>query len=104
MNLFVVISKAAEFDLEDIFDYTYTEHGIDQAVKYVSDFDVVFENLARHPNLGRDRSEIREGLRSFLHKHHIVFYRIMMDKIRIVRILHEARDLPRQFKDILVDS
>ena len=98
MQLFIEISEVAEFDLEDIFDYTDESHGDDQAFEYVSSFDDLFEKLITHPKMGRTRPEIREGLRSIVKGYHVVFYRIMRDRIRIVRILHGSRDLPNQFK------
>lgn len=100
MELYIEISVAAEYDLEDIFDYTESEHGVDQAFTYVSSFDETFEKLLTHPEMGIPRPEIHKGLRSILKEFHVVFYRIMPDRIRIVRILHGSRDLPKQFYDI----
>ena len=97
MGLFVEISMAAEQDLEDVFDYSLQEHGLGQAVKYVSSFDEAFQNLTTYPEIGRARLEIRVGLRSILKSYHVIFYRILSDRIRIVRVLHRNRDLPRQF-------
>ena len=100
MALQVEISLTAVRDLEDIFDYTQQSYGEDQALKYVSSFDDVFDTLTGNPELGRDRTEIREGLRSIPKEQHIVFYRILENRIRIVRILHASKDLPRQFPDL----
>jgi toxin ParE1/3/4 len=97
MILRVEISRESENDLEKIFDYTLGMHGIDQAYKYVASFDEVLENLAIHPLIGRERNEIHQGLRSIIKDFHVIFYRIMDDRIRIVRILHTAQDLPKRF-------
>lgn len=91
----VILSKAADIDLEDIFDYTLEEFGLDQAIFYVSGFDEVFGVISGNPEIGRERKEIREGLRSFSKERHVIFYRILNDHIRIVRILHGSRDLPK---------
>ena len=99
MPLPIEISRVADLDLEDIFDYTVAQYGVDRAIKYVSSFDEVFDYLSLHPTLGRDRPEIRTGLRSLNKEYHIIFYRILVDRIRIVRILHGSRDLPRHFPD-----
>ncbi|MCH8157981.1 MAG: type II toxin-antitoxin system RelE/ParE family toxin, partial [Nitrospinae bacterium] len=88
MTLFYELSAAADSDLDEIFDYTAHEFGMDQAVKYVSDFDEVFERLSQNPQSGLDRKEIRSGLRSFIKDKHVVFYRILKDRVRVVRILH----------------
>lgn len=55
--------------------------------------------LCNTPLKGRARPEIREGLRSHIQESHIVFYRLIKDRIRIVRILHGSRDLPQNFKN-----
>ena len=47
-----------------------------------------------NPKSGRERFEIRMGLRSIVQNSHVIFYRILKDRIRIVRILHGSRDLP----------
>jgi toxin ParE1/3/4 len=87
------LSLAADSDIEAIFDYTEKEFGFDQAVKYVSDLDTVFNELIRSPELGRKRNEIKIELRSLVQESHIIFYRILEDRIRIVRVLHESRDV-----------
>ncbi len=91
------LSLEADRDLEDIFDHTYGELGVAQAAQYVSSFDDVLEALAANPHMGRTRDEVRAGLRSVVKEHHVVFYRLLDDRIRIVRILHGSRDLPRYF-------
>ena len=91
----VLLSKAADADLEDIFDYTLEQFGLDQAISYVSGFDDVFETISENPEIGRDRKEIIEELRSLAKDRHIIFYRILSNHIRIVRILHGSRDFPK---------
>ncbi len=92
------LSSEADQDISDIFDYTEVEFGLDQAVSYVSAFDACFAQLIENPELGRERGEIREALRSIASGSHTVFYRIFKDHIRIVRILHGSRDLPKHFQ------
>jgi toxin ParE1/3/4 len=91
----VILSKAADADLEDIFEYTFEEFGLDQAVSYVSGFDDVFDMISENPEIGRERKEIRTELRSLIKDKHVIFYRSLSDHVRIVRILHGSRDLPR---------
>lgn len=87
------LSLEADNDLDEIFDYTVEQFGIEQAIKYLSGFEQLFENLGNHPKSGRSRNEIRKGLRSISYISHTVFYRIMEDHLRIVRILHASRDV-----------
>jgi toxin ParE1/3/4 len=91
------LSLPADQDLEEIFDYTEEEFGSDQAAKYLTELQDVFEQLVENPELGRERNEIKQGLRSFTKDAHVVFYRILSKHIRIVRVLHGSRDLPKHF-------
>lgn len=91
------LSQEADQDLDEIFDYTEAEFGFGQAVTYTNQFDVIFEKLLDNPGIGKKRDEIKPGLRSFPKAEHIVFYRILKDRLRIVRVLHGSRDLPRFF-------
>lgn len=87
------LSQEADLDLEDIFDYTAIEFGIDQAVQYLMGFEELFKLLSINPRMGKERNEIRIGLRSIVKESHIVFYRITSHSIRIVRVLHTSRDI-----------
>jgi toxin ParE1/3/4 len=90
-----ILSRETEHDLEAIFDYTEQQFGVDQAAAYLSELEECFKQLIANPKLGRERTEIRVGLRSLVLKHHVVFYRIGDNHIRIVRILHGSRDFPK---------
>ena len=94
-----VLSQAAEEDLAQIFDYTELEFGLGQAIQYLSEMEKEFYQLRDNPALGRERKEIRAGLRSVPYQSHIIFYRILDNQIRLVRILHASRDLPKFLKD-----
>ena len=87
------LSPEADQDLEEIFEYTEREFGFDQAIEYLSGFDGLLGKLVNNPELGKERKEIREGLRSILKEKDVIFYRILKNRIRIVRILHGSRDL-----------
>ncbi|HHZ83589.1 MAG TPA: hypothetical protein EYN60_06230, partial [Nitrospirales bacterium] len=52
-----------------------------------------FDRLIENPKFGKAREEIRAELRSLVWEQHVVFYRMIEDHIRIVRILHGSRDV-----------
>ena len=95
---FYELSSEADQDISDIFDYTEAEFGLYQAVSYITALDECFTQLVENPEFGRERDEIREELRSITSSSHIVFYCILEDRIRIVRVLHGSRDLPKYFQ------
>ncbi|MCL7761798.1 type II toxin-antitoxin system RelE/ParE family toxin [Polaribacter sp. Z014] len=92
------LSQEADFDIEKIFDYTEKEYGFNQAVSYLTDLEAVFNNLVIHPEIGRQRNEIKQDLFSITEQQHIIFYRLLNNHIRIVRVLHGSKDIPRNFK------
>lgn len=92
-----VLSREADNDLEKIFDYTFEEFGFNQAVKYLDEIDEVFVKIINTPEIGRSRNEIKKSVYSLPIGSHIVFYTIQIDYIRILRVLHGAKDLPKSF-------
>ncbi|MDX2001149.1 MAG: type II toxin-antitoxin system RelE/ParE family toxin [Chitinophagales bacterium] len=91
------LSKIADNDLEEIFDFTIWKFGFEQGVSYLQLIEEVIVLLAQQPNMGKQRNELKEGLLSYPVESHIIFYQILPNRIRIVRILHGSRDLPRFF-------
>ena len=92
-----ILSEIADKDLEDIFDYTFDEFGFDQAEKYLLEIEEIFQNLIINPQIGKKRDEIKQGLYSFPKDNHIIFYRILDNHIRVVRVLHGSQDIPKYF-------
>lgn len=88
------LSIAADQDLEETFDYTAQKFGPNQAVEYLQELEGIFLLLLNNPKIGKERIEIKPGLGSTPKDSHVIFYRIAVDHIRIVRILHRSRDLP----------
>lgn len=95
MPLGYKLSPEADNDIEDIFDYTEFEYGLQKAVEYTTQFHIVFIELSQSPELGRSRDEIKVGLRSLIQDKHVIFYRILKDHIRIARVIHNRCDIPR---------
>jgi len=92
-----VLSKEADLDLENILDYTEIEFGFHQAVIYLNDLEAVFQLLVKNPEIGRKREELRLGLYSIVEQEHIIFYSIVNEYIRIIRVLHGNKDIPHYF-------
>lgn len=92
-----VLSVEADSDIDAIFDYTESGHGFNQAVSYLTDLEAVFQKLILNPQIGKNRDDIKKELFSLPEQEHTIFYRNLSDKIRIVRVLHGSRDLPKFF-------
>lgn len=55
--------------------------------------DVVLNLLADHPRIGAPKRGSMSDLRSFTVGRYILFYQPIVDGVRLVRVLHGARDL-----------
>jgi toxin ParE1/3/4 len=90
------LSRQAEQDLEDIWLYLADQDEIlaDQKIAQILNR---FPMLAQFPDMGKQRDDLLSGLRSFPLKPHIIFYTKQTNRIEIVRILHQSRDIQSQF-------
>jgi toxin ParE1/3/4 len=86
-----VLSQEADIDLEEIFEYSYEEFRLNQAINYLGEIDAVFIKIVNTPEIGKTRNELKQGLYSIPIGMHIVFYRILTDHVRIVRVLYGGR-------------
>lgn len=98
MSRFVLSEDAAE-DLQSIYVFSEMTWGATQAEKYLVELYALFELIAAKPLLGRLRTELAEGLRSFPHGPHVVFYMQWQTNLAIVRILHGSRDVEALFSE-----
>lgn len=91
------LSEAAVIDLSDIYDYTISEIGKNQADSYLTGIEEKILMLLNQQTTGRNRDEIRKDLKSINFSKHVIFYSFTKGTILIVRILHIRRDIPKQF-------
>ncbi len=54
-------------------------------------------NFRLNPKSLNEFNEIKIGLYSITEQEHVIFYRILKDYIRIVKVLHGSKDIPKQF-------
>lgn len=93
----ILLSRRARADLDEIRDYTVEHWGRDQWLRYFRNIAAAFDLIAKRPEGGRPRDMFAEGLFSVLCQKHVIFYRrstAEKDAIEIVRIVHQARQLP----------
>jgi toxin ParE1/3/4 len=90
------LSRAAEKDLEDLWIYLSQQSPI-VADRQVGKLLNRLPMLAEFPNMGTARNNLLPGLRSFPSKPFIIFYILFPDRIEILRILHQSRDIKAEF-------
>lgn len=104
----VVLSRAAAADLESIDAYALEHFGLDRAIQTASRFRETLATLAKMPRLGTLRPEIGPpgvAFRCFpVLGLFIVVYEASEDTVRVVRIIHGARNLPAELERDLGDT
>ena len=93
-----ILSQKSQNDIESIYEYGNYRFGKVMAFNYLIELKSCFEILADNPKMGKERYEIKQGLYSFPFVSHLIFYRILQNSIRIVRVLYGSRDLQKFFK------
>lgn len=90
----LVLTPAAQNDLDGIYDYTFDEWGIDQAERYIDEIMDICDDLISGQKKGRDASLIRADYRSQLANSHVLFYKETTTEIAVMRILHQKQNFP----------
>lgn len=88
------LSPLAEEDLIEIGAYIARRSGSrETARRFLQKIMAACDRLAVFPELGQLRTELATGrYRSFSIGHYVIYYRPVVDGIRVARILHGARD------------
>lgn len=67
------------------------------AARYLEGIYEKFRHLADWPMSGRSREEYRPGMRSFVHREHLIFYRPTSFGVTILRVIHGKQDIDQIF-------
>ncbi len=89
-------TRPAEIDLLEIWTYI-AEDSAEAAEEVLRSIAQKCRDCAEFPGMGRRRDELSPGLRSVVQGSYIIFYRPLEDGIRLMRVVHGARDLPSLF-------
>ncbi len=88
----LIISKEAESDLEEIWSYI-AKDSPRRADNFIDRIHAKCKMILGMPEVGIKRDEIFPGIRSFPIGRYLIFYRIEVDNVEIVRILSGYRDI-----------
>jgi toxin ParE1/3/4 len=91
------VSREAKVDLVEIFLYIARDN-LDAAHRTHSRLEEILRTIASQPKIGRTRDELIPGIRSLASDSHVVYYREVKGDIRVLRILHGARDIQQLFE------
>jgi len=68
------------------------------ADRFISEFFDLFHLLAKNPEIGQQRVELRPNLRSISHGSYVVFFYPMAGGVEIAGVVHGARDIDALFR------
>ena len=89
----LILAPQAQRDLSDILLQTEMGWGVQQRSRYRSVIDRALAELLTYPHIGRSRSDISPGLRSFSAGRHVIYYRVSESQIHVNRIVHPRMEL-----------
>jgi toxin ParE1/3/4 len=89
----VELAPAAHADLAAIGLYIAKDNPA-RALSFVDELEACAMRIGAQPLAHPARDGISPGLRSAVHGRYLILFRNLPDVVRIVRILHGARDLP----------
>ncbi len=95
----VFLSRRAYADLAEIDTYGTSHFGEATVAAYHDAFDQAFARLATYPLSGEARPGFGVGLRCLVCGSHRILYRIEVQVVQIVRVLHHSRDVPRHLPE-----
>ena len=91
------LSKRADKEISRILEYSYSQFGLRQTVKYKTGLEDCFQLLADNPDMGRACDEIRQGYFRHEHESHIIFYRQRASDVFITAVIHESMNIKNIF-------
>ncbi len=92
----LVFTPAARNDLMVIGSYIADDDPV-RAESFVAELEATARQAAQRPRSFPARNDISPGLRSAVHGRYLLLFRELKDEVRIVRVVHGARDLQGMF-------
>lgn len=90
----VNFSPASREDLRAIALYIADDNP-NRAESFVAELEAHTARIAERPLSFPAKDEISKGLRGAIYGRYIILFRDLADEVRIVRVLHGARDMQR---------
>lgn len=93
----LVILPAAREDLIEIGDFIALDNPA-RASSFMEEIEMKMISIAKRPDSFSAREDLHKGLRSAQYGRYLIFFTKTKAEVRIVRIIHGARDLPGLFE------
>jgi toxin ParE1/3/4 len=93
-----LINVVASRDLNEIADY-FANNNLEAGEEFFQAFNRKCQQLVAFPNSGKSYANIRADLRGLSVAGYIVFYRLLDDRIEILRVVSGRRNLQDLFRE-----
>ena len=97
----VIYLKESKADIKEISAYIVEMSGsFEAAERFVATLRAQCRKIAGLATLlGRQREDLRNGIRTFPFKGYVLVFRYEKDRLEVVNIIHGARDIEAMFQD-----
>lgn len=92
----IQFSEPALEDLDDIWRYL-AQRSLEDATRFITRFEEVFSLLNDFPQIGRERNDLRSGIRSYVFQRYVVLYRQVDEDVLVEAIIRGDRDIEGMF-------
>lgn len=92
------ITTRARADLDELWFYVSADN-LSAADRLIDRLIAACQMLADVPLAGRERADLRPGMRSFRVGNYLVFYTPTDSGVEVIRIVSGSRDLPALFEE-----
>ncbi len=84
----IVVKASAIADIDTMYWQTVELCGRRQARTYLEDLESLFDLLAAHPAIARERAEFQPPVRIYPFRSHMVIYQFTATELDILRVVH----------------
>ena len=99
MPLRLRVAAAAARDIDRIAGYSRRRWGVAVAVRYITGLWQAVRRIQRIPSIGSNYGDILESVRRYRFRSHTIYYVVLKDSVRVVRILHVRMSPDRHLPD-----
>jgi toxin ParE1/3/4 len=92
-------SIQAEEDLIEIYSFGVANFGVEQAERYQSGLQKVFEAILNFPMIARERAEFTPAVRVHFHESHVIVYTATSENVFVVRVVGNRQDWAKTLQE-----
>ena len=92
----VQFTEAALTDLDAIWRY-YARRDDADAARFMARLDEIFGMLADFPQAGRERADLRPGIRVYTFRRYVILYSELAEGVLVEAVIRGERDIEGMF-------